>query len=201
MKQQPLAITRPRTEAEVSAALSFKLSKFLQQHQLLTPNDWRPTVGIADWALGGGYGYASAILGALRGDGNGNFGIVEIQIKLYPQTGFLAGFLGFPAVEAGDVLTNHPPPGAACATVIHTAHGRALDKKLGPRYPLRTRDRIAAISAGIVDATAQAAEYEEYKNWAATYGEGTVARLKEEVKKKLDPANVFKNGHPQLGLL
>ncbi|KDN61243.1 hypothetical protein CSUB01_11900 [Colletotrichum sublineola] len=33
-------------------------------------------------------------------------------------------------------------------------------------YPLRTKHRIAAISAGIVDATAQATEYEEYKKWA-----------------------------------
>ncbi|KAK2027565.1 FAD-binding domain-containing protein [Colletotrichum zoysiae] len=418
MTHQPLAIIRPRTEAEVSAViqelhaqsipfgirsgghdmaasqaqgrdgviidlramdsiaiaedkmsarigggtLSIKLSGFLQQHKLVTPHGWCPTVGIAGWALGGGYGYTSAfhglgadqilgarvvladgrtvdtddhpdLLWALRGAGNGNFGIVtELRIKLYPQTGFLAGFLGFPTAEAGDVLTrfgqferelpvnftgeathltlpgvgpvlawmfawtsedddvddgwaflekmkalgtpilntvsavddytffntipsptnthwhprlgmfeyftpevasvfgNHPPPGATCATVIHTAHGRALAKTPGACYPLRMRHRIAAISAGIVDATAQATEYEEYKKWAddmvgdlskqrhalpygyrnlsseedvdwtATYGAETVARLK-EVKKKFDPTNIFKTGYPRLDLL
>ncbi|KAK2058439.1 hypothetical protein LY76DRAFT_646201 [Colletotrichum caudatum] len=82
---------------------------------------------------------------------------------------------------------------------IHTAHGRALAKTPGACYPLRTRHRIAAVSAGIVDATAQATEYEECKNsdedvdWAATYGAETVARLK-EVKKKFDPTNMFKTG-------
>ncbi|KAK1954523.1 hypothetical protein LY78DRAFT_686876 [Colletotrichum sublineola] len=42
----------------------------------------------------------------------------------------------------------------------------SLDKRPGASYPLRTKHRIAAISAGIVDATAQATEYEEYKKWA-----------------------------------
>ncbi|KAK1574070.1 uncharacterized protein LY79DRAFT_673204 [Colletotrichum navitas] len=384
MTQQPLAIIRPRIEAEVSAfiqelhaqdipfgtrsgghdmtaaqargrdgvmidlramgsisiaedkksarigggTLSIKLSNFLQQHKLLTPHGWCPTVGTVDTDD------HPDLLWALRGVGNSNFGIlVEHRIKLYPKTGFLAGFLGFPAAEAGDVLikfgkfekelpinfigeathmtlpgvgpvlawlsawtsedddvdngwrflermkalarhtdtqkvsvvddytflntipsptnthwhprlgtfeylapelanvfVSHPPPGAACATVMHTAHGRALNKKPGACHPPRTRRRIAAISVGIVDATAQAAEYEKYKNWAddmvddlckqrhallygcrnlssdtdvdwvATYGEETAARLK-EVKKKFDPANVFKNGYPRLDLL
>ncbi|GKT49710.1 FAD-linked oxidoreductase auro [Colletotrichum spaethianum] len=418
MTQQPLAIIRPRTEAEVSAVvlelhaqnipfgirsgghdmsaaqaqgregiiidlrgldsisinedkksarigggvLGIKLSKFLQQHKLLTPHGWCQTVSIAGWALGGGYGYTSAFHGlgvdqvlgarvvlangktvdtddhpdliwALRGAGNGNFGIVvELRVKLYPQTGFLAGFLGFPSAQAGDVLTkfsefekelpinftgeashltlpgvgpviawlfvwisendnlddgwaylekmkalgtpvlntvsavddytffntmpsptnthwhprlrifehftpevakvfhNHPPPGATCATVIHYMHGRALERNPGACYPLRIRHRIAAASAGVIDPTAQAAEYEEYKkwaddladdlskqghalpygyrnlssekdmNWVATYGKETVARLK-EVKNKFDPANFFKTGYPRLDLL
>ncbi|GKT66259.1 FAD/FMN-containing dehydrogenase [Colletotrichum tofieldiae] len=418
MTKHPLAIIRPRTEAEVSAViqevhaqnisfgirsgghdltaaqaqgrdgviidlrgmdnisiaedkksarigggiLGIKLSKFLQQHKLLTPHGWCPTVSITGWALGGGYGYTSAfhglgvdqilgarvvlangetvdtddhpdLLWALRGAGNGNFGIVvELRVKVYPQTGFLAGFLGFPSAQAGDVLTefgkfekelpinftgeashltlpgvgpvlawlfawtsenddlddgwaflekmkalgtpvlntvsavddytffntipspththwhprlrtfeyftpelanvfgNHPPPGPACATVIHSTHGRALEKNPQACYPLRTRHRIAAASAGVVDATTQAAEYEEYKKWAddladdlskqghalpygnrnlssekdmdwvATYGEETVARLK-EVKKIFDPENFFKTGYPRLDLL
>ncbi|KAK1979065.1 hypothetical protein LZ30DRAFT_192823 [Colletotrichum cereale] len=418
MTQRPLAIIRPRTEAEVSAVvrevcaqsipfgirsgghdfhaaqaqgrdgvivdlrgmdsiaiaedkksarigggtLSIRLSKFLQQHKLLTPHGWYPTVSVAGWALGGGYGYSSAFYGlgadqilgarvvladgktvdtddhpdllwALRGAGNGNFGIVvELRVKLYPQTGFLAGLLAFPAAEAGDVLTgfgkfqrelpinftgeathatlpgvgpvlawlfawtsedddlddgwaflekmkalgtpvldtvsavddhtflntlpssvdthwyirlrtfeyftpevasvfgSRPPPGAACATVIHNTHGRALAKNPGACYPLRTRHGLASISAGIVDAAAQATKYEEYKKWAddladdlskqqhalpygygnlspakdmdwvATYGEETMARLK-EVKKKFDPTNVFKTGYPRLDLL
>ncbi|KAK6222201.1 fad fmn-containing dehydrogenase [Colletotrichum tabaci] len=421
MVQQPLAVIRPRTEAEVSAVvqevraqgipfgirsgghdlsaaqaqgrdgvivdmrgmdgvsvaedrksarvgggiLGIKLSRFLQQHGLLTPHGWCPTVSMAGWALGGGYGYSSAFYGlgvdqilgarvvlangevvdtddhadllwALRGAGNGNFGIVvELRVKLYPQTGFLAGFLGFPSEQAGDVLagygkfkrekeevpvnftgevshmtlpgvgpviawlfawtsenedlddgwafldkmkalgtpvlntvaavddytffntipspTNvhwrprlrtfdcftpevasvfgkHPPPAPTCGTVIHSAHGRALDENTGACYPLRTRHHIANPSAGVVNATAQAAEFDEYKRWAdglvddlsrqglalpyghrnlgpeedmdwvATYGEETLARLK-EVKGKFDPGNLFKTGYPRLDLL
>ncbi|KAK2001690.1 FAD-binding domain-containing protein [Colletotrichum falcatum] len=129
--------------------------------------------------------------------------------------------------EVAGVLGNRPPPGETCATVIHTAHGRVLDENPGACYPLRTRHRVASI---IVDAPAESAEYAGYKKWAdgladdlseqrhalpygyrnlsteqdvdlvATYGEETVARLK-EVKNKFDPANVFKNGHPRLDLL
>ncbi|KAJ0158159.1 6-hydroxy-D-nicotine oxidase [Colletotrichum tanaceti] len=431
MTQQPLAVIRPRTEAEVSAVvrevrargipfgirsgghdltaaqaqgrdgvmidmrgmdgvsvaedgtwarvgggiLGINLSRFLQQHGLLTPHGWCPTVGMAGWALGGGYGYTSAfhglgvdqvlgarvvlasgevvdtddhhaddsdddddddgddLLWALRGAGNGNFGIVvELRVKLYPQTGFLAGFLGFPGEQAGDVLAGygkfeqevpvnftgevshmtlpgvgpiiawlfawtsenqdlddgwafldkmkalgtpvldtvsavddytffktipapnnvhwrprlrtferftpevagalgkHPPPGPTCATVIHSAHGRALDENAGACYPLRARHHVAAPSAGVVDATAQAAEFDGYKRWAdglvddlsrqglalpygnrnlgseedmdwvATYGEETLARLK-KVKNRLDPGNLFRTGYPRLDLL
>lgn len=115
--------------------LGIKLSQFLRQHKLVTPHGWCPTVSMAGWVLGGGYGYASAFYGlgvdqllggrvvlasgevvdtdkhadllwALRGAGNGNFGVVvELRLKLYPQTGLLAGILAFPHAQASDVMT------------------------------------------------------------------------------------------------
>ncbi|KAL0934603.1 6-hydroxy-d-nicotine oxidase [Colletotrichum truncatum] len=115
---------------------SINLSKFLHTHRLLTPHGWCATVGITGWALGGGYGYLSAFYGlgvdqilgarvvlasgevvdtddhpdllwALRGAGNGNFGIVvELRLKLYPETGFLGGLLGFSNSQAAEVLKN-----------------------------------------------------------------------------------------------
>ncbi|KAJ3955482.1 hypothetical protein N0V92_007992 [Colletotrichum tropicale] len=191
--KQPLAILRPRTDAEVAAVvqeakaqnlpfgiragghdLSFTqnqgkdgimidlraldsavvaedrksvrvgggiiglaLSKFLHEHKLLTPHGWCSGVGIAGWAMGGGYGYSSAFYGlgvdqilgarlvlasgevvdtdqhpdgkellwALRGAGNGNFGIVvELRLKVYPETACLGGLVGFPNSETGQVL-------------------------------------------------------------------------------------------------
>ncbi|KAK1719453.1 hypothetical protein CaCOL14_011969 [Colletotrichum acutatum] len=339
--------------------LGIKLAHFLQQHKLVTPHGWCPTVSIAGWAMGGGYGYTSAyhglgadqilgarvvlangdivdtddhpeLLWALCGAGNGNFGVVvELQLKVYPQTGFLAGFLGFPNDQVGEVLKkfgeferdlpvnftgeathmalpgvgpvfawlfawtsenddleegwaffekmkslgtpvlntvaevddftffdaipsptnvhwyprlrmfeyftpgiasafgNNSPPGATSATVIHAAHGRAIEANPSVCYPLRKRHRIAAPSGGVIDTTAQAAEYEEYKKWAddlvnslsehgqmlpygnrnlgpdrdmdwvSTYGEDTLSRLR-EIKQKFDPENVFKTGYPKL---
>ncbi|KAF9878165.1 6-hydroxy-d-nicotine oxidase [Colletotrichum karsti] len=115
--------------------LGVNLSKFLHEHKLLTPHGWCATVGIVGWALGGGYGYSSAFYGlgvdqilgarvvlasgevvdtdehpdllwALRGAGNGNFGVVvELRVKLYPETAYLGGLLGYPNAEAGKVLT------------------------------------------------------------------------------------------------
>ncbi|KAK2013451.1 hypothetical protein LZ32DRAFT_617576 [Colletotrichum eremochloae] len=269
MTQQPLAIIRPRTEAEVSAAIQALHARNITfgirscGHDLTAARtqgrdgviiDLRTmdSIFLAEDKKSARIGSCARIvlvngmtmdtddhpdlLWVLRGAGNGNFGIVfELRIKLYPQTGFLAGMLRFATAEAGDVLTKLGEferelpinftgkathlalPGvgpvlawlfawtleddnvydgwaflekmkalgtpilntvstvclgtirlrrATCATVIHTAHERALGKRPGACYPLRTKHRIAAISAGIVDATAQATEYEEYKKWA-----------------------------------
>jgi FAD/FMN-containing dehydrogenase len=44
------------------------------------------------------------LLWALRGAGNGNFGIVtQLRVKTYPYPGFLAGILAFPLAEAKEV--------------------------------------------------------------------------------------------------
>ncbi|TDZ24583.1 FAD-linked oxidoreductase aurO [Colletotrichum orbiculare MAFF 240422] len=115
-------------------AVSINLAKFLNEHDLVTPHGWCATVGVAGWVLGGGYGYSSAFYGlgvdqvlgaklvlaggrvvdtddhpdllwALRGAGNGTFGIVvELRLKLYDPTAFLGGLVGFPSDETADVL-------------------------------------------------------------------------------------------------
>ncbi|OLN95191.1 6-hydroxy-D-nicotine oxidase 5 [Colletotrichum chlorophyti] len=115
--------------------LSINLSKFLHQRKLLTPHVWCSTIGIAGWALGGGYGYSSAFYGlgvdqifgarvvlasgevvdtddhpdvlwALRGAVNGNFGVVvELWLQVYPENGLLGGLVAFPNAEAAQALT------------------------------------------------------------------------------------------------
>ncbi|OLN81335.1 6-hydroxy-D-nicotine oxidase 4 [Colletotrichum chlorophyti] len=265
--------------------LGIKLSQFLHQHKLITPHGWCQTVSIAGWALGGGYGYASAFYGlgadqmlggrvvlangdivdtdehpdllwALRGAGNGSFGIVvELRLKVYPETGFLGGFLAFPNAQVESVLAGFaefeqelpinftgeashmalPGVGPVFAWLFAWT---SQDDELGEGWAFLEKMKAlgtpimntVAAAAGVPDATAQASDFEEYKkwtdnlvedianqghslpwgnrnlapekdmDWVATYGDETVARLK-EIKRKFDPDNVFRTGYPRLDLL
>ncbi|OHE94942.1 FAD/FMN-containing dehydrogenase [Colletotrichum orchidophilum] len=334
--------------------MGIKLSRFLQQHKLLTPHGLCPTVSIAGWAMGGGYGYMNAyhglgadqilgarvvlangsivdtkdhpdLLWALCGAGNGNFGVIGEVLKKFgefekdlpinftgeathmalPGVGpvfawlfawtsanddleegwaffetmkalgtpvlntvaegmhtklslFKRQELARPAVDdftffnampsptnvrwyprlrmfecftpgIASAFGNNSPPGATSATVIHAAHGRAIEANPAACYPLRKRHRIATPLGAVIDTTSQAVEYEEYKKWAddlvdalseqggklpygnrnlgpekdmdwvATYGEETLSRLR-EIKKKFDPQNVFKTGYLRLNV-
>ncbi|KAH8882529.1 FAD-binding domain-containing protein [Thozetella sp. PMI_491] len=110
------------------------LAKLLDEQDLTTPTGFCTTVGYAGWALGGGYGVLQGkyglgcdqilaarvvtgsgavvdtkddpeLLWALRGAGNGNFGVVvELTIKIYPRPTMLGGYLGYPMAEAHSVL-------------------------------------------------------------------------------------------------
>lgn len=130
-----IAIAEDKKSVRVGGGiLSVNLARFLHSHGVTTPHGWCSTVGVAGWALGGGYGWSSAYYGlgvdqvlgarvalaggevvdtddhpdllwALRGAGNGNFGVVvELRLRLYPETATLCGLVGFPDSEAADVL-------------------------------------------------------------------------------------------------
>lgn len=112
------------------------LIKHLETVSLSTPTGFCTGVGYAGWALGGGYGVLQGkyglgcdqilaarvvtasgevvdtkddreLLWALRGAGNGNFGVVvELTIKVYPQPRMLGGYLGYSLIDAKDVFAN-----------------------------------------------------------------------------------------------
>ncbi|KAF6815627.1 6-hydroxy-d-nicotine oxidase [Colletotrichum plurivorum] len=132
--------------------------------------------------------------------------------------------------EVSRIIARVPPPGPDCANVVHSAHGRALQENPGACWPLRRRHRIVNPAAGVPLAQGEGPEFKAYKkwmdgvveglseqglalpygyrnlgpekdtDWVATYGEETLARLK-EVKAKFDPENVFRTGYPRLDLL
>ncbi|TDZ54343.1 FAD-linked oxidoreductase aurO [Colletotrichum trifolii] len=129
--------------------------------------------------------------------------------------------------EVSQVIADNLAPGPASVTVIHKVHGRALGENPGACFPLRKPHRLVNPTAAVSDASTQASDFEEYKkwargfveelsdeglalpygyrnlgpdedtNWVATYGEETLARLK-DIKLKFDPDNVFDKGHPRL---
>ncbi|KAI5463644.1 hypothetical protein BGZ63DRAFT_462862 [Mariannaea sp. PMI_226] len=112
------------------------LNKKLESIGLCIPTGFCSSVGYAGWALGGGYGVLEGkyglgcdqilaarvvtasgqvvdtkddpeLLWALRGAGNGNFGVViELTIKVYPVPAMLAGLLVFSLTEAQSVFAN-----------------------------------------------------------------------------------------------
>ncbi|KAF7534063.1 hypothetical protein G7Z17_g13423 [Cylindrodendrum hubeiense] len=110
------------------------LIRQLETLGLSTPTGFCTGVGYAGWALGGGYGVLqgkyglgcdqilaarvvtacgevvdtkddSELLWALRGAGNGNFGVVvELTIKVYPRPAMLGGYLAYPLADAKNVF-------------------------------------------------------------------------------------------------
>ncbi|KAI5458821.1 hypothetical protein BGZ63DRAFT_407204 [Mariannaea sp. PMI_226] len=110
------------------------LNTKLESVGLSTPTGFCTGVGYAGWALGGGYGVLQGkyglgcdqilaarvvaasgevvdtkddpeLLWALRGAGNGNFGVVvELTIKVYPQPAMLAGNIAFSMADGQSVF-------------------------------------------------------------------------------------------------
>lgn len=130
-------VAEDRSSARIGGGITGgALIKHLETMNLSTPTGFCTGVGYAGWALGGGYGVLQAkyglgcdqilaarvvtasgevvdtkddqeLLWALRGAGNGNFGVVvELTIKVYPQPRMLGGYLGYSLADAQNVFAN-----------------------------------------------------------------------------------------------
>jgi len=115
--------------------ISGTLLGFLDSHELFTPTGFCNQVGYVGWACGGGYNLMQGVYGlgvdqilgarivtatgdvvdtdddpellwAVRGAGNGPFGVVtEVRVKVYPRPTLLGGFLMFAAAEGDKVFS------------------------------------------------------------------------------------------------
>lgn len=130
-----ITISSDRTTATVGGGVtSGNLTKFLNEHDLITPSGYCNTVGYTGWATGGGYGVLAGAYGlgvdqilgatlvdatghmidtdddpdllwAIRGAGTGNFGIVvSLRVRVYDCPPFLGGLLLFPASETDGLM-------------------------------------------------------------------------------------------------
>ena len=130
-----ISLRQDRTSVTVGAGtLSDNLRRFLDSHSLMGTTGVCKTVGVVNWAAGGGYGPFNGVFGlgvdqilsarlvdakgqiadadaetlwGIRG-GGGNFGvIVELTMKVYPAPPILAGMISFPISEARQVLVKY----------------------------------------------------------------------------------------------
>ncbi|KAI0006552.1 hypothetical protein F4779DRAFT_629751 [Xylariaceae sp. FL0662B] len=131
-----ITISEDRAFARIGAGvLANRLTTVLDDHGLYTPHGWCDLVGYVGWACGGGYGLSTGqyglgahqllgarivtpsgdvvdtdnddeLLWAIRGAGNGNFGVVlEVRTKVYTRPQALAGVIIFPLSEGREVLS------------------------------------------------------------------------------------------------
>lgn len=130
-----ITISSDRDSATIGGGVtSGDLASFLDEHELVTPIGYCTTVGHVGWMAGGGYGVLAGTYGlgvdqilgaklvtakgevidtdddpellwAMRGAGNGNFGVVvEVRVKVYERPALLGGIIVFPASETDKVM-------------------------------------------------------------------------------------------------